>query len=564
MSKSMKEKSSVVYEGPDRVAQRSLLRAAGFPAEDIGKPLIAVVNSWTEIVPGHAHLRELAEQVKAGIREAGGMPAEFNTIAVCDGIAMQHRGMHYSLPSRDLISSTIEIMINAHGFDAMVLIGSCDKVIPGMLIAACRLNIPAIMVNGGPMEAGKYKGRTNLSSGDAYEVGGRWRRGEMSDADMLEFEQCCCPSVGSCSHMATANTMSVASESLGMMLPGTSTVLATSPERKKVAYETGKQVMTLLKDNIRPLDIINRKSLENAMRMVLTVAGSTNLALHIPAIAHNANIPFTIDDIDTLSVGTPYIANITPCGTYPIQEFHSAGGVQAVFKEMGDLIHTDVLTVTGKLLKDHLANVERPTNRDLIKKVDDPIRKEGGLTVLRGNLAEEGCIVKSGGVPHDMLQFEAPAKVFDSEPEAMDFIFSYKSKEKLVVVLRYEGPQGGPGMREMLGVTGALYGMQLEHQVAVVTDGRYSGASKGLAIGHVSPEASAGGLIAYVKNGDTIRIDVINRQINLLITDEEIAKRKKEMPQPEMVEGMDVLSLYASLVGSPSQGATLKGKKRIR
>jgi dihydroxy-acid dehydratase len=560
----MRSNSSIVYDGPDRVGQRSLLRAAGYGDKEIGRPLIAVVNSWSEINPGHVHLRDLAEEAKRGIREAGGMPAEFNTICVCDGIAMQHRGMHFSLPSRDFIAATVEIMIQAHGFDAMVLIGSCDKIIPGMLMAACRMNIPAIMVNGGHMAPGKFKGKDNLSSGDAYEAGGRWRTGELSDADMKEFEASCCPGAGSCSHMATANTVSVASEALGMILPGDSTWPAVSPERRDVAYRTGKQIMTLLEKNIRPRDIVTKASLENAMRVVLTVAGSTNLALHMPAIADAAGIAFTLDDIDRLSDTTPYLAGLTPCGTYPIAEFHKAGGVPAVFKELAPLLNQDVLTVAGTTLREQLAATAATTRPDVIRPLSNPIKSDGGLTVLHGNLSPDGCIVKSSGVPNDMLLFEAPAKVCDSEPEAMEFLYNYTSKDPLVLVLRYEGPKGGPGMREMLGVTGALYGMGLSSQVAVVTDGRYSGASKGLAVGHVAPEAALGGLIGLVRDGDTIRIDVKGKRIDVDLSDGEIAKRRKEMPLPEEKTGSDVLSLYAALVGSAAKGAILHGRKRER
>jgi dihydroxy-acid dehydratase len=564
MSDAVRKNSSEVYDGPDRVGQRSLLHAAGFDAKEIGRPLVAVVNSWSEINPGHVHLREVAREVKRGIREAGGMPAEFNTICVCDGIAMQHRGMHYSLPSRDFIAATVEIMVRAHGFDAMVLIGSCDKIIPGMLMAACRMNIPAIMVNGGHMAPGRFKDRDNLSSGDAYEVGGRWRKGEMTDEDMRVFETSCCPGPGSCSHMATANTVSVAAEALGMILPGCSTYPAVSPERLDVAYRTGKQIMTLLEKNIRPSDIVTRASIENAMRLVLTVAGSTNLVLHLPAIADAAGFSFTLEDIDRLSDTTPYLAGLTPCGTYPIATFHKAGGVPAVLKELAPILNQDTMTVAGTSLGEQLAKAPATTLPEVIRPMDNPIKNDGGLTVLRGNLAPEGCIVKSSAVPPDMLTFEAPAKVCDSEPEAMEFLYNYTSKERLVVVLRYEGPKGGPGMREMLGVTGALYGMGLSNRVAVVTDGRYSGASKGLAVGHVAPEAALGGLIGLVRDGDTIRIDVRRKTIDVDLDDATIATRRREMPLPEEKPGRDILSLYAALVGSAAKGALLTGHKRER
>ncbi len=564
MSEETRKNSSQVYDGPDHITQRMLMRSAGFSGKDLKQPLIAVVNSWTEIVPGHVHLREIGDEVKRGIRAAGGTPAEFHTIAVCDGIAMTHAGMHYSLPSRDFVAATIEIMIRAHGFDAMVLIGSCDKLVPGMLMAAGRLNIPAIMINGGPMAPGRYDGRDNLSSGDGYEATGKWRRGEYSDAQLLEFEQCSCPTVGSCSHMATANTMCVVAEALGMIMPGGSTIPAVDPARQRLAFETGKQIMTLVEKGITARQIITRESIENAMRLVLTVAGSTNLCLHVPAIAQAAGVDFSLQDLDHLSDTTPYLAGLTPCGPFPVQSFHEAGGVPATLKELEPLLHMNTLTVSTRTLGEHLANTAKPSNREVIRPLDNPITDNGGITVLRGNLAPEGCVVKTGAVPADMLVFEAPARVFDCEQDAIQFIRGYESTERLVILLRYEGPKGGPGMREMLGVTGAVYAKQMEHQLAVVTDGRYSGASKGLAIGHVAPEAALGGLIGLVKSGDTVRIDIPAKTISVDLDDAEIAKRRKEMPIPEEKPGNDVLSLYAALSTSSATGAILQGQKRQR
>ncbi len=564
MSESTRKNSSPVYDGPDKITQRMLMRSAGYSGKDLKQPLVAVVNSWTEIVPGHVHLRGIADEVKRGIRAAGGTPSEFNTIAVCDGIAMTHAGMHYSLPSRDFVAATIEIMIRAHGFDAMVLIGSCDKIVPGMLMAAGRLDIPTIMVNGGPMAPGRYGDRDNLSSGDGYEATGKWRRGELSDAELLEFEQCSCPTVGSCSHMATANTMCVVAEALGMIMPGGSTILAVDDARKRLAYQTGEQIMTLLEKGITARQIITRESIENAMRLVLTVAGSTNLCLHVPAIAQAAGIEFSLQDIDRLSDSTPYLAALTPCGPFPMQTFHESGGVPATLKELEPLLHPNTLTVSTRTLGDHLANTAKPSNSEVIRPLADPITDNGGITVLRGNLAPDGCVVKTGAVPADMLVFEAPAKVFDCEQDAIEFIRQYDSKERLVILLRYEGPKGGPGMREMLGVTGAVYAKQMEHQLAVVTDGRYSGASKGLAIGHVAPEAALGGLIGLVKSGDIVRIDIPKKGISVALSDAEIAKRREEMPIPPEKPGNDILSLYAALSTSSATGAVLQGQKRQR
>lgn len=562
----MKKRSDFVFAGPDRTAHRALLRASGFTTEEIARPKIAVVNSWSDIVPGHAHLRPLADQVRKGIADEGGMSAEFNTICVCDGIAMVHGGMRYSLPSRDFIASTIEIMIQAHAFDAMVLVGSCDKIVPGMLMAALRCDIPAIMVNGGPMEAGKYKGKTNLCSGDAYEVGGKYRRGEMTEEDLMEFEKSVCPGVGSCSHMATANTMCVATESMGMILPGTSTVLAVSDDRPKVAYETGKQIMTLLEKGITPSQIITKQSLENAMRVVLSVGGSTNAVLHFLAIAKERDIDFTLDDIDRMSRETPYLTNLQPCGEMNIQDLHTAGGIPALFKELEPLLNLDVMTVTSQTLGENLKNVSGTQDKRVLSTLDAPFKPDGGLAVLYGNLAEEGCVVKASGVHKHMYEFEAPAKVTESEEEAIEYLWSIKDEEfeKMALIVRYEGPQGGPGMREMLGVTGALYGLGLDTKVAVITDGRYSGASKGLAIGHVAPEAAAGGVIGLVQDGDTIRFNLAKKSLDVDLTKEEIETRRANAPKMEVVESNSILAQYASMAHSSSQGAYLKGRMLVK
>ncbi|APC08969.1 dihydroxy-acid dehydratase [Moorella thermoacetica] len=553
---SMRKNSSKVVDGIERLAQRSLFKAAGLTSEDLQKPLIAVVNSWNEVNPGHKHLRELAEFVKRGISQAGGTPLEFNTIALCDGIAMEHDGMRMVLPSRDLIADSVELMVRAHGFDAMVMLASCDKIVPGMLMATVRLNIPAIIVTGGPMQAGKWRDRNNLNSGDAYEMVGAYYAGKFTLEDLAEFEDCVCPGVGSCSHMATANTMSTVTEALGMSLPGCGTTAAVDAAKLRLAEESGRKIMELLAKGITPRQIITRESIVNAIRYVLAVGGSSNATIHLPAIAHEAGIPLTVDIFDELSRQTPHISSLTPGGSYTIHDLHRAGGVQAVLKRLEPQLHLDALTVSGQTVRQNLAKVVIK-DEDVIRPLDNPYHAEGGIAVLKGNLAQNGAVVKQSAVAEEMLTFTGTAKVFDREEDAMDAIYHGRIKPGDIVVIRYEGPIGGPGMREMLGATSAICGMGLDKQVALITDGRFSGATRGPAIGHVSPEAAEGGVIGLVQDGDIIKIDIPNRSLELLVDEDELERRRaKWVPRPTTEIGY--LARYAKMVNPIYKGATLK------
>jgi len=555
----MRKNSSKVVDGIERLGQRALFKAAGLTDSDLKKPLIAVVNSWNEINPGHIPLKELAQFVKKGISSAGGTPLEFNTIALCDGIAMEHDGMRMVLPSRDLIADSVELMVRAHGFDAMVMLASCDKIVPAMLMAAVRLNIPAIIVTGGPMLAGKWRDRDNLNSGDAYEIIGRYYAGKVNEQDLAEFENVVCPGVGSCSHMATANTMSSTTEALGMSLPGCGTTAAVSAGKFRLAEESGRKIMELLDKGITPKHIITRESIENAIRYVLAVGGSSNATIHLPAIAHEAGIPIRVDIFDEFSRQTPHICNLTPGGAHTIHDLHDAGGVQAVLKQLAPQLHLEGMTVTGKTIKDNLEQAV-VRNDQVIRTIQDPYHAEGGIAVLKGNLAENGAVIKQSAVAPEMLKFTGTARVFDREESAMEAIYHGKIKPGDVVVIRYEGPIGGPGMREMLGATSAICGMALEKQVALVTDGRFSGATRGPAIGHVSPEAAQGGLIALVQDGDAIEIDIPNRLLKLNVDAGEIERRRATwQPQPHGETGY--LARYSELVNPIYSGACLKSNK---
>ncbi|MHB1406693.1 MAG: dihydroxy-acid dehydratase [Desulfitobacteriaceae bacterium] len=552
----MRKNSSQVVDGIERSPQRSLFKAAGLTDEDLKKPLIAVVNSWNEINPGHKPLKELAQFVKRGVAAAGGTPLEFNTIALCDGIAMEHGGMRMVLPSRDLIADSVELMVRAHGFDAMVMLASCDKIVPGMLMAAVRLNIPAILVTGGAMIAGKWRDRDNLNSGDAYEMIGRYYAGDFSEEELAEFENVVCPGVGSCSHMATANTMSSATEALGMSLPGCGTTAAVDAAKLRLAEESGRKVMELLEKGITPREIITRESIENGIRYVLAVGGSSNATIHLPAIAHEAGVPVTVDIFDEFSRQTPHICNLTPGGSYTIHDLHGAGGVQAVLKQLRSQLNLDVLTVTGKTVEE---NLEQAVVKDanIIRPLQNPYHSEGGIAVLKGNLAQNGAVIKQSAVAPEMLTFSGRAKVFDREEGAMEAIYHDRIKAGDVVVIRYEGPVGGPGMREMLGATSAICGMGLDKEVALVTDGRFSGATRGPAIGHVSPEAAEGGAIALVQDGDMVMVDIPNRRLELLVDEEELSRRRAQWTPPAMTE-TGYLARYSAQVNPISTGATLK------
>jgi len=552
----MRKNSSKVVDGIDRTPQRALFKAAGLTDNDLKRPLIGVANSWADFHPGHMPLKEMSGYVKKGISKAGGIPLEFNTIAICDGIAMEHLGMKCVLPSRDLIADSVEMMIRAHGFDAMVMLASCDKIIPGMLIAAARLNIPAIIVTGGHMKPGVFKDKTKLHSGDAWEMVSQYYNGTITEAELADFENVVCPGVGSCSHMATANTMSCAAEALGMSLPGCGVSPATSSEKNRIAEESGEKIMELLEKDITARKILTKENVENAIRMVLAVGGSTNATIHLPAIAQEAGVDITLDDFDRLSKQTPYICSLTPGGKNTIEDLYYAGGVPVVLKQLEKLIHLDALTCTGKTYKENLADITN-INTEIVKDVNNPYRTEGGIAVLKGNLAKNGAVIKQSAVAPEMMVHTGKARVFECEEDAIVAIHNKIISKGDIVVIRYEGPKGGPGMREMLGATSAICGMGLDKEVALVTDGRFSGATRGPAVGHVSPEAAEGGLIAIIKNGDKILIDIPNRILEVELDQKEVEARYAEFI-PKQHNETGYLARYAKNVQSIHKGGLLK------
>ena len=546
-------RSDMLKEGPARAPHRSLLKALSITDSEMQRPFIGVVNSYSEYIPGHMHLREIGEAVKAGIRNAGGVPFEFQTIGVCDGLAMNHPGMKYSLPSRELIADSIEVMLTAHPMDAVVFIPNCDKIVPGMLLAACRLNIPAIFISGGPMMSGKCDGdKYGLS--EMFEAVGSYSAGKITAEKLVELETKACPTCGSCSGMYTANSMNCLTEAIGMSLPGTATCLAVSSKRRRLAKMAGERVLELLKEDIKPLDIITPEALKNALRCEMALGCSTNTVLHLTAISYEAGCPIDMDIIDEISKTTPQICKLNPAGQTFIEDLDAMGGIQAVLRELNnaELINTDCLTVSGKVA-DRLADA-LPADGTVIRTLDNPHRKDGGIAVLRGNIAVEGAVVKQGAVAPEMMQHSGPAKCFDCEEDASAAILGGKIESGDVVVIRYEGPKGGPGMREMLTPTSALVGMGLDKSVALITDGRFSGATRGAAIGHVSPEAAAGGLIGLIQDGDKINVDITNRSLTLEVSDEEIEKRRAAWVAPnKKLKGY--LARYYQHVSSGSQGA---------
>jgi len=548
-------RSRKVYGGIEGFMARTLLKACGFTDEEINRPLVAVVNSWTNIVPGHVHLNKVAEAVEAGIRTAGGTPLQFNTIAVCDGIAMGHEGMRYPLPSRDIITASIEIMVEAHKLDGMVLIGSCDKIVPGMLMAAAHLNIPAIVVNGGPMLPGYYKGQ-KLTGSKGLELMflAMLLPSEQTMKETTELSDYVCPGAGSCQGMYTANTMGCITEALGMSLPGSATIPAVDARRLRVAKKSGIQVMKLIEEDIRPHDIMVYEAFENAIRLDMALGGSTNTVLHLPAIASQLEIELPLELLDRLSRETPHLCNMDPAGPYTVKDLDEAGGIPAVLKEIGDNIHQDVLTVTGKTLGENVKDAA-VLNREVVRPKDNPVHKEGGIAILKGTLAPEGAVVKQSAVDPKMLKFEGSAKVFDSGEDALNAIIKQQINLGEVVVIRYEGPKGGPGMREMLKPTAALIGTGLGSEVALVTDGRFSGATRGPCIGHVTPEAVNGGPIAVVKDGDIILIDIPNRRLDLKIPEEKLQERLKQWKSPEPKVKKGILAAYSKIVKPTSKGA---------
>ncbi|MDN5326109.1 MAG: dihydroxy-acid dehydratase [Moorella sp. (in: firmicutes)] len=551
-------RSDAMKTGLARAPHRSLLKAMGLTDAEIARPIIGIVNAHNELIPGHFHLNTLAEAVKAGVRLAGGTPLEFPTIGVCDGLAMNHVGMKYSLASRELIADMVEVMAIAHPFDALVFITNCDKIIPGMLMAAARLNLPAIFISGGPMLAGRHQGR-DISLSTMFEAVGAVQAGKMAEEELAVLENCACPGCGSCAGMFTANTMNCMVEALGMGLPGNGTIPAVSGARLRLAKEAGMQVMQLLQKNIRPLDILTAAAFRNAVAVDMALGGSTNTCLHLPAIAHEAGVKLDLSTFDEISRRTPQICKLSPAGSQHIQDLDEAGGIPAVMNELyrHGLIDGSLLTVTGRTVAENIGSRE-VSRREVIRSVEDPYSAEGGLAVLYGNLAPEGAVVKKGAVLPEMMRHEGPARVFNSEEEAFTAIMGQEIKPGDVVVIRYEGPRGGPGMQEMLSPTAALAGMGLDSSVALITDGRFSGASRGASIGHVSPEAAAGGLIALVEEGDIIAIDIEAGKLELKVPGEEIARRRQnwQAPPPKVTGGY--LARYARMVTSGARGAVLE------
>ena len=547
-------------DGVDKAPQRSLFNALGLTKEEMDRPLVGIVSSYNEIVPGHMNIDKLVEAVKLGVAMAGGTPIVFPAIAVCDGIAMGHQGMKYSLVTRDLIADSTECMALAHHFDALVMIPNCDKNVPGLLMAAARVNVPTVFVSGGPMLAGHVKGsKTSLSS--MFEAVGAYDAGKCSLEDVEEFENKACPTCGSCSGMYTANSMNCLTEVLGMGLKGNGTIPAVYSERLKLAKHAGMQVMELYRQNIRPRDIMTEEAFKNAIAADMALGCSTNSMLHLPAIAHECGIELDLELVNEISERTPNICHLAPAGHAYMEDLNEAGGVYAVLNELAkkNLINTDCLTCTGKTVAENIKGcVNR--NHDIIRDIDDPYMPNGGIAVLRGNLAPDTCVVKRSAVAPEMLKHEGPAKVFDSEDDAIEAIRGGKIVEGDVVVIRYEGPKGGPGMREMLNPTSAIAGMGLGSTVALITDGRFSGATRGASIGHVSPEAALGGPIAFVHDGDIIAIDINNHSIQLKVSDEELEERKKNWTPNEPKIKTGYLARYASLVTSANRGAVLEIK----
>jgi len=550
-------RSDTIKKGLQRAPHRSLLRACGVTDEEMDKPFIGVANSFTDIVPGHIHLNEVADAVKQGISEAGGVPFEFNTMAVCDGIAMNHEGMKYSLASREIIADTVESMAMAHQFDALVLIPTCDKVVPGMLMAAARLDIPSIFVTGGPMKPGKFKGK-DVDLISVYEGVGAVSSGKMTMEEIDELERCACPGAGSCSGLFTANTMACVTEALGMSLPYCATAHAVDAKKMRLARESGAKIIELLDKNITPSMIMTQEAFENAVAVDLALGGSTNTTLHIPAIAselEDKGVDVSLDTFDKLSRDVPHITKIAPSGTHTMLDLDRAGGIPAVLKVIAGKINLDNITCTGEVLGENIKDAE-VKDTEVIRPLDNPYDKEGGLAILKGNLAPRGSVVKVAAVDDDMKAHEGPAKVFDSEEECVAAIFNNEIKEGNVVVIRYEGPKGGPGMREMLNPTSAISGRGIK-SIALITDGRFSGGTRGPCIGHVSPEAMAGGPIAALKDGDIIKIDMHKRTLEADIDEAEFKKRLENVVMPDKkVKGW--LSRYQKMASSADRGAILR------
>jgi dihydroxy-acid dehydratase len=550
-------RSDRVKKGIERAPHRALLGAVGVSRDDFSKPFIGVVNSFNEVVPGHIHLRSIAEAVKSGVRSQGGVPFEFDTIGICDGIAMNHPGMKYSLPSRELIADSVETMVEAHQFDALVFIPNCDKIIPGMLMAAVRLNIPSIFVSGGPMLAGHMNQDGECRTVDlisVFSAVGSVASGKMTEAELEEIVVAACPGCGSCSGMYTANTMNCLTEALGMALPGNGTIPAVDSRRIVLATEAGRQIMAIWKKELLPRDIITRDSIANAFAVDMAMGGSTNSVLHLAAVAHEAGIDFPLPEVNKISQKVPHIVKLSPASSVHIEDLDLAGGIPAVMHEIAKLLTGKCQTVSLKPVSEIIKR-GKVTNREVIRSIDKPFSKTGGLAILFGNLAPEGAVVKSGAVDPGMMVHEGPARVFDNEEEATKGIMKGQIKKGDVIVIRYEGPKGGPGMREMLTPTSLLDGMGLDKEVALITDGRFSGGTKGAAIGHVAPEAAARGPIAAVKNGDIISINIPQHKLELKVSDADMKKRLSRLPEFKSKIKTGYLKRYIENVGSASTGA---------
>ncbi len=556
----MPKRSDLMTKGPERAPHRSLLRADGFTDWELERPIIGIANSFNEIIPGHMHLDKLVDAVKAGIYVGGGTPLVFNTIGICDGIAMNHAGMKYSLPSRELIADTIETMAMAHPFDGLVLLASCDKIIPGMLIAAARLNIPSIFLSGGPMLPGKVHGKdTGLDK--VFEAVGRFKSGKISKEELHTYECAACPGAGSCSGMFTANTMNNLSEALGMSLPYNGSAPAVFSERIWLAKETGYKAVDLVKKGLKPRDIMTKDAFHNAMAVDMALGGSTNTALHIPALAYYAELDLSLKDFDPFTAKVPHLTSIAPAGPHHVVDLFYAGGIPAILAELqkAKIIKETPQTVYGKSVADMLTEIKAGVkDYGVIRSIEKPVHPTGALAILTGNLAPDGAIVKQAAVSEEMLTHSGPARIFNSEKDVFEAIMDAKINKGEVIVVRYEGPKGGPGMPEMLSPTSALAGMGMDKDVALITDGRFSGASRGAAIGHISPEAAAKGPIAALREGDIIKIDIPNKTLNVQLTDEEIRQRLDELPEFEPKIKTGYLARYAQMVSSADRGAVFQ------
>lgn len=545
-------------KGIARLPHRSIFKSLGYTDEEIMRPIIGIVNSANELIPGHMHLDSIAEAVKAGIRIAGGTPQEFSTIGVCDGVAMNHVGMKYSLATREIIADSIEAVSMAHPFDGLVLISSCDKIVPGMIMAALRLNIPSIAISGGPMLAGKFKGE-DIDYSTCYEAIGKYKKGKYTDEDLREIEEEACPTCGSCSGMFTANSMNCLSEAIGIALPGNGTIPAFYSKRLRLAKIAGMKIMELVNKNIKPKDIVTIDAVKNALAVDMALGCSTNTILHLPAIANEAGVDFNLEMVNEISNRTPNLCRLSPAGKHHLEDLYSAGGVEAVMNELlkNGLINGELETVSGRKVKENISG-SKILNKEVIREVSNPYIKNGGIAILWGNLAPEGCVVKRSAVDPSMYHHKGKARIFNSEEESLEAIMNGKINSGDVIVIRYEGPKGGPGMREMLAPTSAIAGIGLDKEVVLITDGRFSGATRGASIGHVSPEAQAGGPICIVEEGDIIEIDIQENKINLLLSDEEIKNRIGKWNPPDIKIKEGYLARYSRLVTSAAKGAVLE------